>query len=133
VGVEDVKKIEALAEKGDLGKVDLTLGKIYPQGIGLLDARATASHFGDLKDCSREDLALALFNLVGQSIGSVAAFAAKAEGVKEIVFTGKLINSSLFQEIVKDRVLKLFSVELIVPENAEVATALGATLAEGKD
>jgi type II pantothenate kinase len=126
----DIEKIEALARQGDLEKVDLTMKEIYPNGIGLLDSKATASHFGSLEDYSREDLALGLFNLVGQSIGSVSAFAAKSEGLKEIVFTGKLAHSRLFLEIVRDRVLKIVPLELVAPENAEYATAFGATLIE---
>ena len=125
-----IERLEAMARQGDLGKVDLTLKEIYPQGIGLLDEKATASHFGGLEDYSREDLALGLFNLVGQTIGSVSAFAAKAEGLKEIVFTGKLSRSNLFLEIVRERVLRIVPLELAMPENAEYATAFGATLAE---
>lgn len=130
LGVEEATEIERLAAKGDLEKVDLTMKKIYPEGIGLLDAEATASHFGDLGESSKEDLALALLNMVGQAIGSVAAFAAKSEGFNAIVFTGKMVCLKSFQEIVKERVLNLLDVELIVPENAEIATAIGAVKAE---
>lgn len=123
---DDLNKIERLAEKGDLSKVDLTLEEIYPDGIGLLDPKCTASHFGHLKNPKKSDLALALFNLIGQSIGSTVGFAAKAENHENIVFTGKLINLKLIQLIIKLRIGFIGKFNLIIPENTEIATAIGA-------
>lgn len=126
----DFEKLEALAEKGHPEKVDLTLKKIYPQGIGLLDSTATAAHFGALDKPAREDLALALLNMAGQVIGSVAGFAAKAEGLTDLVFTGKLAQSALMQKIIQERIMRLLKVNFMVPEQAAIATALGAALYE---
>ncbi len=128
LNTDDLNEIERLAEKGDLFKVDLTLKEIYPDGIGLLDSRCTAAHFGHLKNPEKSDLALALFNLIGQSIGSTVGFAAKAEKHENIVFTGKLINLKLIQSIIKLRIGFIGKFNLIIPENAEIATAIGATL-----
>lgn len=126
LNTDNLNEIERLAEKGDLSKVDLTLEEIYPNGIGLLDSKCTAAHFGHLKDPEKSDLALALFNLVAQSIGATVGFAAKAEKHENIVFTGKLINMKLIQSIIKLRIGFIGKFNLIVPENAEIATAIGA-------
>ncbi len=123
---DDLNEIQELAEKGDLSKVDLTLKEIYPDGIGQLDSRCTAAHFGHLKSPEKADLALALFNLVAQSIGATVGFAAKAEKYKDIVFTGKLINLKLIQMIIKLRIGFIGEFNLIIPENAEISTAIGA-------
>jgi len=126
LNTDNLNEIESLAERGDLSKVDLTLKEIYPDGIGLLDPKCTAAHFGHLKSPEKSDLALALFNLIAQSIGSTVGFAAKAEKHENIVFTGKLINLKLIQTIIKLRIGFIGKFNLIVPENAEVATAIGA-------
>lgn len=126
LGTDDLNEIEGLAEKGDLSKVDLTLDEIYPDGIGLLDPKCTAAHFGHFKNPEKSDLALALFNLISQSIGATVGFAAKAEGHENIVFTGKLINLKLIQSIVKMRIGVIGKFNLIIPENAEITTAIGA-------
>jgi type II pantothenate kinase len=128
LNTRDVKEIEKLAEQGNAEKVDLTLKQLYPQGIGLLDAEATAAHFGNLDAPSREDLALALLNLVGQAIGTTAALAAKAEKQSAIVFTGRLINLKPVRQIIEGRVSRIFAVKCLVPEQSKIATALGAAL-----
>ncbi len=126
LNTDNLNEIERLAEKGDLSKVDLTLEDIYPNGIGLLDPKCTAAHFGHLKNPEKSDLALALFNLVAQDIGATVGFAAKAEKHENIVFTGKVINMKLIQSIIKLRIGFIGEFNLIVPENAEIATAIGA-------
>jgi type II pantothenate kinase len=126
LNTDNLNEIQKLAEKGDISKVDLMLNEIYPDGIGLLDTKCSAAHFGHLKDPEKSDLALALFNLVSQSIGATVGFAAKSEGHKDIVFTGKLINLKLIQSIVKMRIDFIGKFNLIIPDNAEIATAIGA-------
>lgn len=44
----DFQKIDQMAEKGDLRKVDLSVGDIVGSGIGMLSENATASNFGKL-------------------------------------------------------------------------------------
>jgi len=126
LNTDDFNEIQKLAEKGDLSKVDLTLDEIYPNGIGLLDPKCTAAHFGHLTNPEKSDLALALFNLVAQSIGATVGFAAKSEKHENIVFTGKLINLKSIQSIIKLRIEFIGKFNLIIPENAEIATAIGA-------
>lgn len=127
-GKETFAELEELAWEGDLSNADLNLNELYPEGIGLLDKNATASHFGNLKDYSKEDLALALFNMCGQVIGSAAGFAAASKFHKRIVFAGKLAESELFQGIIKKRIRALFDMEMVFPRDAGVAVAVGAVI-----
>lgn len=122
-------KIEELAVSGDLSKVDLTMEQIYPEGIGILSANATASHFGNLVDnVDDNDKALALLNMVAQSIGTLAFFAAKAYSHDKIILTGKLTKIKLVEKLIKDRISFLSSVDCLVCENSQYATAIGAGL-----
>ena len=132
LNTDDLNEIQRLAEKGDLSKVDLTLKEIYPEGVGFLDPEGTASHFGHLKNPEKPDIALALFNLIGQTIGSVVAFAAKAENHVDIVFTGRLISLPLIQKIIESRIRILGKFNLIFPKNPGKTTAIGATLLSEK-
>jgi type II pantothenate kinase len=129
LNLEDCKEILKLAEKGNLKRVDLMMKEIYPKGIGLLNSKGSAAHFGKIRNPNKSDLALAIVNMVSQVIGTVSAFAAKSESHKSIVLTGKLVQSKLVQKIIKDRISKFSKVKIIIPKNAGIATAIGATLA----
>ena len=128
IGTDDLGKIEKLAKLGDLSKVDLQLKEIYPEGIGLLPPSATASHFGKLGEYKIEDVALGLLNMVAQTVGTLAVFGAKAYGHKDIILTGRLSKSKIFQEIIKNRINSISCVPVVIPKNSEYATAIGAVI-----
>jgi type II pantothenate kinase len=128
LGIEDCKKVLRLAKGGNLSGVDLLMKEIYPYGIGFLDSRGSASHFGRIIKPSKQDLALAIINMVAQAVGTIAALAARLEDQKNVVFIGKLVESKLVQRIIEERMLRLCRVKMIVPKNAGIATAMGATL-----
>lgn len=127
---DNCNEIFKLAEEGDLSKVDLLMREIYPRGIGLLNSKGSAAHFGNLKNPKKSDLALALMNMISQIIGTVVAMTAKSENHKTIVFTGKLCQSKLIQEMIRDRILKFYKAKILFPDNATIATAIGATVDE---
>jgi len=128
MNVEELGEIEKLAKKGNLDNVDLTLKEIYPDGIGLLPSTATASHFGNLKEFSNNDVALGLINMAAQSIGTLAVFGAKSFGHDEIILTGRLTKSKIFKEIIEKRIASLCKIKVSIPKNAEYATAIGAVI-----
>ena len=125
---DNCNEIFKLAEKGDLSRVDLLMKEIYPNGIGLLNSKGSAAHFGNIKNPKKSDLALALTNMISQTIATVVAMTAKSEGHKIIVFTGKLSQSKLIQEMIRNRILKFYKAEILFPNNAAVATAIGAII-----
>ncbi|RLG43688.1 MAG: pantothenate kinase [Thermoproteota archaeon] len=118
-----------LARKGNFRNVDLTIMDIVGGPIGRLPADTTASNFGNVRDGTRlEDIAAGLLNMVGQVIGTVTYFAAKAEGLeKKIVFIGSLPTIKEFSEILTSTV-SLLGGNAIIPEMASYATALGAAI-----
>ncbi|MEM4462102.1 MAG: pantothenate kinase, partial [Candidatus Bathyarchaeia archaeon] len=71
-----VEVLENLAERGDPSRVDLTVFDIAGGPVGVVPGEATASNFGKISDEARdEDVAAALFNLIGQVVGVLAVFA----------------------------------------------------------
>lgn len=128
LNVRDFDILADLASEGNLGKVDLSIGDISRIEIPGLPMTTTASNFGKMTDdVTRADLALGIFNLVFQSIGTMAVLAARNVGLQDVVFTGQMTRvsqcSALFS-IFSD----LYRVRFIVPENSEFATAIGAAI-----
>jgi type II pantothenate kinase len=127
IGVDDFAVLEAMALRGDARKVDLTVADIVGGPIGIVPGEATASNFGRLTATATEDdMAAGIFNMVSQVIGVVGAMAAKAHNLEEdVVFVGRLVKSVVVSEIVC-KTTELFGVEVVVPENCEFCTAVGA-------
>ena len=132
-GTSDAIKLSDMATEGDILKCDLTVGDISRKQVAGLPMNATASNFGKTADnLSKEDIMAGVFNLVYQSIGTVAVMASRQCGINDIVFTGQLTGLKECQEYLipfED----LYGVNMIVPEDAVFATAVGSCLAEGQD
>ncbi|MEM1556575.1 MAG: hypothetical protein QXZ64_03355 [Candidatus Bathyarchaeia archaeon] len=128
--VLDFRALEKMALRGDPNKVDLTVGDLIGGPIGILPADVTASNFGKiLGEPSPEDIAAGIFNMVSQTIGVVSSMAAKAYGLEDkVIITGMLAKSKLFSKIIYETT-KLFSVNIYIPENCELASAIGAIAA----
>lgn len=127
----DFDTIDSLAARGDLARVDLTVGDIAPAAIGALPPEITAANFGKLDaEAARHDLALGIVNLVLQVIAQLAIFAAREHGSRDVVLTGKLVRLHRIQEITQ-RLGDLFGITFHVPEHAEYATAIGAAVDAG--
>ncbi len=117
------------AKDGDLGKVDLTIGDISKNQIGNMPDDRTASNFGKLSDLAdRADIALAIINLVFQTIGMLAVFASREFNQSEAVLIGNLSRIPYCRKIFEGLEL-LHGFKFLIPQNAEYATAVGAALA----
>ena len=127
IGTHDFEELERLAMRGDMCKVDLTVGDIVGGPIGIVPAEATASNFGKINiNASREDVAAGLFNMVCQVIGVIGAIAAKAYKLENhVIVTGGLVKSNFASEIIR-KTMNLFGVHPQTPENGEYCTAIGA-------
>ena len=122
----DFYNIVDLAEKGNLGNVDLNIRDISQVEMGNIPLSATASNFGKHSDkACQADLALGLINLVCQSIGMMGVFASREEKVDEIVLTGKLVKLPQAVKIF-NRLGKVFGKVFIIPDYAEYSTAVGS-------
>jgi len=143
LGKSNVDAILALAEKGDLGNVDLSLSDIlYTESDTFSNWLAgqddneeeslpfdlTAANFGKVKSTvSDSDIALGIINMVFETAGMLAVFALKNETIKDVVITGSL---AVFPqaEMVFSKFRRMTGLNFVIPQNAVFATALGATL-----
>lgn len=128
IGVRSIEHIIDLANRGDISKVDLTIGDISSEAISNMDGNVTASNFGKVSDmASNADLALGVINMVFQTIGIVAVLAGRGKGMTRIVLTGNLSRIPLAATIFPD-IGKLYGVEFFIPKNSDFATAIGAAI-----
>jgi len=126
LNVARLETLEQLAERGDLSRIDLTVGDVAGGPVGLLPADATASNFGKLSsDVTPEDKARALVNMIAEVIVSLSVTAARASGFNDIILTGKLVRVKPFVERIQVT-RALFGLNFIIPPHAEFATAIGA-------
>lgn len=131
--LRDVELLSELAENGDLSKIDLTIGDITAREIPGLSSNVTASNFGKLSaDAEKNDLAMGIVNLVFQSVGTAAMLAAKTVDKNRVVFVGSLIGIKEGRAVLR-QFSELYGVEIIIPEHAEFATAIGAALSSLTD
>lgn len=129
IGLENFDIISELALEGDLSKVDLRIGDLYnPDRNFSLPETMTASNFGKLSElATKEDIALGLLNMVYESVGMLAVFAARGKGLRDIVLTGHLATFPQAKAVFTT-LNEMMNVNFIIPENPQFATAIGAAL-----
>ncbi|MEM0359931.1 MAG: hypothetical protein QXK06_01160 [Candidatus Diapherotrites archaeon] len=125
--LEDLKKVNELAKKGNLEKIDLLVKDIVGKGIGKLPGNATASNFGRSALAKKTDVALGIINLVAETNAVVVSLASEKCEQKEIVLTGKLLSVPVFKQRLLSA-LRLLGKKAIVPKDYGVATAIGACI-----
>src|SRR5258708_1404767 len=102
LGVSTIERLEKLARKGDLRRIDLSVRDIAGGAIGDLPPSTTASNFGKVSaDATPEDKALAIMNMIVESIGVLALASARACGQENIGLTGKLCRLVRFMQKMK--------------------------------
>ena len=127
LGMDNINHIVELAKEGSLDNVDLRI-KDMTSTIDLAE-NMTASNFGKLSDmASSGDMALAILNMVFETVGMLSIFAARSKNIKDIVLTGNLTSIPQAKTIFAD-LEKLFDVHFIIPTHAQFACAIGSALA----
>lgn len=117
-----------LAEQGDLEKVDIVLADISEGTVSNLRPDTTVANLGKLTaSSSKEDVALGLYNMIFQSIGVMAAFAAKDTMARKVLVTGTIASFPGAPDIL-DSVAALHGITFSIPGNAGFITALGAAM-----
>jgi pantothenate kinase len=123
--------LEAFAKRGK-PRLDLTVNEIIGGPVGIVPPNATASNLGKVSMTpgtpKKEDVALSVITLVGESVGAAAAFAARASGHNKIVFTGRVSAKNKFFRERSAAAAKIFGCGAEYPKNGEYATAVGAAL-----
>ena len=134
LGVDTVEHIEQLCEGGDLANIDLRIKDISTKDLYEgVNRDLTASNFGKLSDlANKHDIALGIVNMVTETIGMMAIFAARNYGLKQIVLTGNLTGIAPIREAFAG-MAKNFNVDFIIPQNARFGTVIGAALCPVSD
>jgi type II pantothenate kinase len=130
-GVSDIELIARKAALGRLDKVDLSVGDISSVEIPGLPPETTAANFAKMAgDATDDDLAMAVVNLVCQTVGMIAAGAAGATGKDTIVLIGKLAAFPAAAGVF-ELLAKLNGLEYRIAPKAAFATAVGAAVEAG--
>ena len=129
LGVDTVEHIEKLATEGNLSNIDLRICDIsdknlYPD----VNHDLTASNFGKLSDLATpNDIALGIVNMVAETIGMLAVFAARSYHLDRVVLTGNLTTIAPIRQVFAT-MEENFGIQFIIPENAQYGTVIGAAL-----
>ena len=131
LGMESIEHITELAAGGSLDNVDLRVKDISSkESLINLPPDMTAANFGKISDVAENaDIALAIINMVFETAGMLAIFAARSAKIKDIVLTGNLAAMPMARTLFTSLSPK-FGVNFIIPENAQFATAIGAAKAK---
>ncbi len=134
LGAEDMDYIQELAMEGDLSHIDLRIGDITKKDHGLtMPDHMTASNFGKVTDtATNADFALGILNMVFETVGMLALFAARARGVKDIVLIGNLAGVS-YAKTAFEGLSNMFDVNFTIPENAQFGTVIGTAIGVMKE
>lgn len=127
--MRNAEQISELAQSGNLENIDLKINDITSKNIiPTLSAQATASNFGKVSDtASNSDYALGIINMICETIGMMAVFAARAKKITSIVLTGNLSTLEQSPRLYSGMGI-MFGMDFIIPENSEYATVIGAAL-----
>lgn len=129
---ENIEHIVELAEEGSLSNIDLCIGDISAkESMGRMPEDLTASNFGNVSDLAgKGDIAKGILNLVFETVGMVAIFAARSRGVRDIVLTGNLTHLSYCREKADyfNSLEHAYGVHFLIPPQAQFATVIGTAL-----
>lgn len=129
INFEDIRKIELT---GTLENVDLKLQDVTTEEIKTLPKDTTAVNFGKLNEkATNEDIVLGIINMIFETIGVMAAFAAKGSDITNIIVIGQVATISYARKVF-DKIEKLHNVKFTISQNAEYGTAIGAVKANCK-
>ena len=129
-GVEDMQKFCAMAQQGDLSRVDLQLRDVCAGEIPGLTPATTVANLRKAGGGARgEDLAAGLCNMVFEGVGVMAALAANKCLTHTVVLVGTIAQWPVAKHSL-DGVASLHRVRFVVPEYAPFATAIGAAMAD---
>ena len=129
LGMNDIDHITELAKEGELKNIDLQVVDISSKSANLgLPEEMTAANFGKVSDiASRGDIALGIINMIFETVGMMAIFAARRHGIRDIVLTGHLTTVPQAKHTFKI-LSDMFGVNFIIPELSQFATVIGAAL-----
>lgn len=126
IGETDPEKIEEMAGRGRISRVNITMSDVSDSSISWLKNDYTCSNFGKIQAGeTREDVALGIHSLVAEPIGCLAAACAIANKTNVVIFAGTLSENKIMQEML-NTCLGIYGMKGIFPENSGYGTCLGA-------
>lgn len=130
LGAEGVAEIEAMADGGNLDKIDLKIKHLVKgDALSGLSRDLTASNFANVSlGATKDDIALGIMNLVFETVGMVSIFAARSRGARDIVLTGNVTGIPQCKEKFDEFNTLGYGVNFVIPERSGFATAIGAAL-----
>lgn len=130
LSAESISELEALADGGDLDKIDLKIKDLVKgDAMSALSRELTASNFANVSlGATKDDIALGIMNLVFETVGMVSIFAARSRGVKDVVLTGNVTNIPQCKKKYEEFNTLGYGVNFVIPERSGFATAIGAAL-----
>lgn len=132
--VDTVEHILELAEEGNLDDIDLRIKDMTRKGSMALTPDMTAANFGKVSDiATKGDIARGILNMVFETVGMCAIFAARSCGVRDIVLTGNLTRFDFCREKCAEFNRMYPDVCLRIPERAQFATVIGTALCGVRD
>lgn len=127
-GKRDFDAVLDLAAQGSIRNVDLKVGDIVKHEIPSLSDDLTASNFGKIKSTAgTADYAAGIINMIFETIGMMAAFAARNDMIKDVILTGNLTRIPQAKSVFA-AISQLCGLNFLIPENAVFATAIGAAI-----
>lgn len=129
LGMDNINHIYKLAEDGDLGRIDLRIKNITKKDdFSALEPELTVANFGKISDIAeKSDIALGILNMVFETVGTTAIFAARTKNIKDIVLTGNLTTIPQAKEIFAN-VGRMLGANFIIPKYSQYGTVIGAAL-----
>ncbi|MBQ7407119.1 MAG: type II pantothenate kinase [Clostridia bacterium] len=129
---DNIDHIVEMADEGALSNIDLCIGDIAAQrSMGRMPADLTASNFGNVSDlATKSDIARGILNLVFETVGMVAIFAARSRGVRDIVLTGNLTQLAFCRQKAEyfNGLEEAYGVHFLIPDLAQFSTVIGTAL-----
>ena len=128
-GMSKVDNIIDAASMGDLKNIDLRVSDITKTDIHPdLAPDLTAANFGKVSElASKNDIALGIINMIFETVGMQAIFAARGYGIRDIVLTGNMAIIPQAHEIFSS-LNTLFDVNFIIPPRAQFSPVIGSAL-----
>lgn len=131
LNTNDIEKIQELALNGEVGHIDLRIGDISNEPLPGLNLEITASNFGKASSRANcEDKAAGIVHMVLETICQTAVLISQGTNIRDFVLIGNLINFPECEHICEMIKTMYPNIHVIVPDDGEYGTAIGAALAE---
>ena len=117
LNIREIDLLIETAKDGDLSNVDLLVSDISRDVLPTLPSKSTASNFGKISDlASKSDIAMGIINLVFETIGTLAAFAARSSSTNKIVLIGNLTTIPQCHDVMR-ALEAIYPNEFIIPDH----------------